>query len=60
MLEDMEVGRCENWKISKSAMDIYQITKSFPTDEKYSLVDQIRRSARTVCSCIAVRDFFRF
>lgn len=27
----------------KSAMKIFQITKTFPTEEKYSLVDQIRR-----------------
>ena len=27
----------------KAAMRIFQITKSFPIEEKYSLVDQIRR-----------------
>jgi four helix bundle protein len=26
------------------AMDIFEITKSFPKEEKYSLTDQIRRS----------------
>ena len=35
------------------AMKIFQITKNFPKEEKYSLVDQIRRSSRSVCSCIA-------
>lgn len=35
------------------AMKIYEITKSFPKEEKYSLVDQIRRSSRSVCSNIA-------
>ena len=31
------------------AMDILQISKSFPSDEKFSLTDQIRRSSRSVC-----------
>jgi four helix bundle protein len=35
------------------AMTIYEITKSFPSDEKFSLVDQIRRSSRSVCSNLA-------
>lgn len=35
------------------AMNIYQPTKNFPVDEKYSLVDQIRRSSRSVCSNLA-------
>jgi four helix bundle protein len=30
------------------AMDIYSISKSFPSEEKYSLTDQIRRSSRSV------------
>ena len=37
-------------KAFSSAMAIYEITKSFPTEEKYSLVDQIRRSSRSVCA----------
>jgi four helix bundle protein len=36
-----------------AAMEIYKITKSFPADEKYSLVDQIRRSSRSVAANIA-------
>ena len=35
------------------AMDIYKITKQFPQEERYSLVDQIRRSSRSVCSNLA-------
>ena len=35
------------------AMDIFEITKSFPKEEKYSLTDQIRRSSRSVCSNLA-------
>ncbi len=34
-------------------MEIFQITKSFPPEEKYSLVDQIRRCSRSVCTNIA-------
>jgi len=36
-----------------AAMEIFQITKSFPTEEKYSLVDQIRRASRSVCANLA-------
>ncbi len=35
------------------AMKIYEITKAFPNDERYSIVDQMRRSSRSVCSNIA-------
>ena len=35
-----------------AAMRIFQLTKSFPKEERYSLVDQIRRSSRSVCSNI--------
>ncbi len=37
----------------KYAMEIFIITKNFPADEKYSLVDQIRRSSRSICSNVA-------
>jgi len=35
------------------AMDIFEITKKFPKEETYSLIDQIRRSSHSVCGCIA-------
>jgi four helix bundle protein len=35
-----------------AAMEIFEITKKFPPEEKYSLVDQIRRCSRSVCSNI--------
>lgn len=35
------------------AMEIFQLTKSFPPEEKYSLTDQIRRSSRSVAVNIA-------
>ena len=34
-------------------MEIFEISKSFPKEEKYSLTDQIRRSSRSVTDCIA-------
>ena len=37
----------------KLAMDIFQITKLYPSEEKYSLTDQIRRSSRSVPANIA-------
>ncbi|MEO1404780.1 MAG: four helix bundle protein, partial [Cyanobacteria bacterium J06635_1] len=37
----------------ESAMQIFQLTKQFPKEEKYSLTDQIRRSSRSVCANLA-------
>jgi len=37
----------------KLAMEIFQITRSFPEEEKYSLADQITRSSRSVTSNLA-------
>ena len=34
------------------AMEIFEMTKSFPQEEKYELTDQIRRSSRAVCRAI--------
>ncbi|MBP8244440.1 MAG: four helix bundle protein [Chitinophagaceae bacterium] len=31
------------------ALEIFQLTKKFPAEEKYSLTDQLRRSSRSVC-----------
>ncbi|MBC8386772.1 MAG: four helix bundle protein [Actinobacteria bacterium] len=31
------------------AMEIFNISKSFPNEEKYALVSQIRRASRSVC-----------
>lgn len=36
-----------------AAMDIFELTKSFPAEEKYSLIDQIRRSSRSVCANVS-------
>ena len=40
-------------KSFKLAMDIFEISKSFPKEERYSLTDQIRRSSRSICSNLA-------
>ncbi|MCU0473459.1 MAG: four helix bundle protein [Bacteroidales bacterium] len=40
-------------KAYKLAMEIFEISKSFPKEEKYSLTDQMRRSSRSVTACIA-------
>lgn len=37
----------------KLAMEIFQITRSFPKEEKYSLTDQITRSSRSVTANLA-------
>jgi len=34
------------------AMKVFEITKKFPSEEKYELTDQIRRSSRSVCRAI--------
>jgi len=40
-------------KAFKLAMDIFNLTKLFPDEEKFGLTSQIRRSTRSVCSSIA-------
>lgn len=35
------------------AMKIFEITKNFPKEEKYSLIDQVRRSSRSVTANIS-------
>ncbi|HNT69407.1 MAG TPA: four helix bundle protein [Syntrophorhabdaceae bacterium] len=46
---DLEVYK----KAFMAAMKIYEISKGFPKDETYSLINQIRRSSRSVCSNLA-------
>jgi four helix bundle protein len=36
-----------------AAMKIFELSKGFPAEEKYSLTDQIRRSSRSVCANLA-------
>lgn len=44
-VRDLEVYRLA----FDTAMEVFEITKSFPAEEKYSLTDQIRRSSRSLC-----------
>jgi len=37
-------------KAFDAAMKIFEISKTFPKEELYSLTDQIRRSSRSVCT----------
>jgi four helix bundle protein len=36
-----------------AAMRIFEVSRSFPSEERYSLTDQIRRSSRSVCANLA-------
>ena len=40
-------------KAYANAMEIFEMSKSFPKEEKYSLTDQPRRASRSVCSNLA-------
>ena len=37
----------------EAAMEIFEISKTFPKEERYSLTDQIRRCSRSVATNIA-------
>jgi len=37
----------------EAAMKVFELSRRFPTEERYSLTDQIRRSSRSVCSNLA-------
>jgi four helix bundle protein len=37
----------------EQAMVVFELTKAFPKEEKFSLIDQVRRSSRSVCTNIA-------
>src|SRR5438132_62403 len=32
---------------------IYELTKTFPAEEKFAMIDQVRRSSRSVCTNLA-------
>ncbi|HEY6977123.1 MAG TPA: four helix bundle protein [Chitinophagaceae bacterium] len=40
-------------KAEEQADEIFEISKTFPIEERYSLTGQIRRGSRSVCICIA-------
>lgn len=49
----MQIKSAKDLEVYKKAyavsMEIFQLSKTWPSDEKYSLIDQIRRSSRSVC-----------
>jgi four helix bundle protein len=48
-VENLEAYKIAFWL----AMNIYEISKGFPEEEKYSLTDQIRRSSRAINANLA-------
>ena len=38
----------------RTAMCVFEISKGFPKEERYSLTDQVRRSSRSVCANLAI------
>jgi len=40
-------------KARDAAMEVFELSKLFPFEERFSLTDQIRRSSRSVCGAIA-------
>jgi four helix bundle protein len=47
----------EDWEVYRiafeAAMQIFELSKRFPVEERYSLTDQVRRSSRSVCANLA-------
>lgn len=37
----------------ETSMQIFELSKKFPAEERYSLTDQIRRSSRSICANLA-------
>jgi four helix bundle protein len=53
-MENMSFRKLKAFEIAfEQAMEIFEITKTFPKEETYSLTDQIRRSSRSVCANIS-------
>jgi four helix bundle protein len=52
----MKINSAKDLKVYKEAyelaMQIFEISKQWPPEEKYSLTDQIRRCSRAVCSIL--------
>ena len=47
-------------------LEIYKLTKTFPVDERYGLISQVRRSSTSICANMAegykksTQEFLRF
>jgi four helix bundle protein len=37
----------------EAAMQIFELSKGFPKEERFSLTDQARKSSRSVCACLS-------
>ena len=50
----MRINSAKDLEVYKAAyalaMEIFQLSKRWPAEEKYALTDQVRRSSRSVCS----------
>lgn len=50
----MQINSAKDLKVYQEAyalaMEIFELSKTWPSEERYSLTDQIRRSSRSVCS----------
>lgn len=50
----MQIKSAKDLKVYQKAyslaMEIFQLSKNWPSEERYSLTDQIRRSSRSVCT----------
>ena len=50
------IGSYKELRVYQAAMDaamhVFELTRKFPVEERYSMVDQIRRSSRSVCANI--------
>ena len=53
-METKQIKSAKDLRIYKTAyalaMEIFNISKQWPSEEKFSLIDQIRRSSRSVCA----------
>jgi len=47
--QDLDVYR----KAMSAAMELFELSRAFPPEERYSLTDQVRRSSRSVCANLA-------
>jgi four helix bundle protein len=46
--------KLEVWQVAhKLALDVYRVTKAFPSDERYGLTSQLRRAASSIGANLA-------
>ncbi len=52
-MNDNKFEELKVWRVAHElVLEIYKITKEFPKEEKYSLIDQIKRSSSSVAANI--------